>query len=209
MVRQNDDNVPIGNVISVSPDAGTNAAPGTEITLTISTGPQQSQENEKVNVPSYIGLTQEDATSSLEKKGLKVEIAYSTSGAYNKGDVIKQNPVGGSEVPKGSTVVLTINDPDKAASGEDNQTAGTGAKWVCRKELQEPSNYNGGSVEIVLIQQVNGETVTTSVYSGTNPWANGPYTPTIEGASGVSTGTIQMTENGGGTWKWDAPFSES
>lgn len=209
VVRQNDDNVPIGNVISVSPDAGTNAAPGTEITLTISTGPQQSQENEKVNVPSYIGLTQEDATSSLEKKGLKVEIAYSTSGAYNKGDVIKQNPVGGSEVPKGSTVVLTINDPDKAASGEDNQTAGTGAKWVCRKELQEPSNYNGGSVEIVLIQQVNGETVTTSVYSGTNPWANGPYTPTIEGASGVSTGTIQMTENGGGTWKWDAPFSES
>ena len=71
-----------------------------------------------MNVPSYIGLTQEDATSSLEKKGLKVEIAYSTSGAYNKGDVIKQNPVGGSEVPKGSTVVLTINDPDKAASGK-------------------------------------------------------------------------------------------
>lgn len=211
--KENSDSVPIGSVISTNPAAGTEVAAGTEITLTVSTGPKQDEETKKVTVPNYIGLTQADAQASLEKKGLKVEIAYGSSNAYNKGDVIKQNPVGNSEVPKGSTVVLTINEPEKSSgtqSGGDGQKTDNNGTWTCTKELQEPSSYNGGKVKIELIQKVNGEEKVTTVYSGENPWANGKYSPTITGASGVATGTIRVTEEGGSSWEYkNVPFTES
>ena len=194
--KQNSDSVPIGDVIATNPEPGTTVAPGDEITLTVSTGPEQAQEeeNETVKVPSYIGLTMEDAKSSLESRGLKVEIEYGSSSAYNVGDVIKQSVAGSSVVPKGSTVVLTINDPDKANSG--NESAATGGTWRAEGTLEEPSGYDGGFVNLFLEQ--NGKRQSAPFYSG-YPWDDGDYDlSSLEGAEGVSTGTIYVVDGDSG-----------
>ncbi|HIU77448.1 MAG TPA: Stk1 family PASTA domain-containing Ser/Thr kinase [Candidatus Pelethocola excrementipullorum] len=194
--KQNSDSVPIGDVIATNPEPGTTVAPGDEITLTVSTGPEQAQEeeNETVKVPSYIGLTMEDAKASLESRGLKVEIEYGSSSAYNVGDVIKQSVAGSSVVPKGSTVVLTINDPDKANSG--NESAATGGTWRAEGTLEEPSGYDGGFVNLFLEQ--NGKRQSAPFYSG-YPWDDGDYDlSSLEGAEGVSTGTIYVVDGDSG-----------
>lgn len=206
--KQNSDSVPIGDVIATNPEPGSTVAPGDEITLTVSTGPEQpkEEEDEKVKVPSYIGLTEADAKNSLEAKGLKVEIEYGSSSAYNVGDVIKQSVTGSSLVPKGSTVVLTINDPDKANS--NNESASTGGKWIATGSLQEPDGYDGGFVNLFLKQ--NEKVQSNPFYSG-YPWEDGDYELSIEGADGVTVGTILVVEGDSqtATYSYPVTFSKS
>lgn len=199
--KQNSDSVPIGDVIATNPEPGSTVAPGDEITLTVSTGPEQpkEEEDEKVKVPSYIGLTEADAKNSLEAKGLKVEIEYGSSSAYNVGDVIKQSVTGSSLVPKGSTVVLTINDPEKVNSGEDaNNDSG---EWSY--SLPQPSDYNGGNVTIEVQQyDENGEEKWNEVYRGSDPWSNA-RSYDVPGLEGIKTGTIYVTEEGNNDWTYE------
>lgn len=207
--KQNSDSVPIGDVIATNPEPGTTVAPGDEITLTVSTGPEQAKEdeNETVKVPSYIGLTMEDAKSSLESRGLKVEIEYGSSSAYNVGDVIKQSVAGSSVVPKGSTVVLTINDPDKANAGNESESAG--GTWIAVGTLEEPSGYDGGFVNLFLEQ--NHKRERTPFYSG-YPWEGDEgYDLSIEGADGVTSGTIYVVngDTGEDIYSYPVTFKKS
>lgn len=209
--KQSSDSVAIGNVITTDPAPGTSVSAGSEVTLTISTGPEQKPDTgdeEQVKIPSYIGLTLEDAQASLEAKGIEVEVEYGSSSAYDTGDVIKQSVAGNSSVPKGSTIVLTVNDPSKAAS--NNPATATG-KWYSTSPLQKPKNYDGGLVTLVLEQIVSGETRQTTVYSGT-PWENGDFTTPVEGADGVSTGKIYVYADGSDSPTYvysSVPFAES
>jgi serine/threonine-protein kinase len=92
-----------GDVISSDPPAGTNAAKGSTVTITVSSGP------EKVDVPNVIGQTEASAKAELISAGFKVTVVnQATVTPADDGTVIDQNPNGGTSAVKGSTVTITV-----------------------------------------------------------------------------------------------------
>ena len=87
--------VATGNVISVSPEAGQQVDPASQITLTISNGPDDAQ---MVTVESWGGLDQETATRLAENLGLIVKIEYGSTTNLNEGYVMSQRILSGMEV---------------------------------------------------------------------------------------------------------------
>ncbi|MFZ2227003.1 MAG: Stk1 family PASTA domain-containing Ser/Thr kinase [Candidatus Nanopelagicaceae bacterium] len=94
------DMVPIGMVISQTPNGGTNLPKGTKIALVISKG------SESVFIPNVYSLTQEKATTALEDLYLIVTIKK--IGTRPNKVVIDVSPTVGSKVTRGSTVVVTV-----------------------------------------------------------------------------------------------------
>ena len=92
---------------------GAMIAPGTEISLVVSSGP----EVKPTIVPSLLGRTQEQAVSDLHTSNLevgRVDPVYDDTAP--EGTVVYQYPAATTEVPEGSTVNLQISkgpDPDK------------------------------------------------------------------------------------------------
>ena len=101
--------VPIGNVISVSPGVGENVGPTDLITLTVSTG---SENAAKVTVSSYGGLPEDQAVAALQGMGLIVRIEYGSSDRVNVGDVIKQSISSGTEVSVDGETYLIVKESD-------------------------------------------------------------------------------------------------
>ncbi|MFK4273859.1 PASTA domain-containing protein, partial [Streptomyces milbemycinicus] len=101
-----------GKVIDQDPKGGKKVAKGSTITLTV------AEAQQKVVVPDVTTQKVEDATSSLQGKGLKVQTQEVENGDVEAGTVTDQTPKGGQEVLPGSTVTLTVAkapaEPEKA-----------------------------------------------------------------------------------------------
>ena len=96
--------MPEGSVISQNPSGGSSAAPGSAVDLVISLGPAD------VVVPDVVGLPQGLAESSIVSANLLVgAVTTANSDTVPAGDVISQNPGGGSSVPPGTLVDLVIS----------------------------------------------------------------------------------------------------
>lgn len=113
--KQADDNVDKGDVIKVDPVGNTpidkEKVPLTKVTLTVSLG------KPKTTVPSVKGLSQDEATSKIEGKNLKVSSSTEkrSSTTVPKGNVIGTTPEAGTSVEIDSEVTLVISDgPGKA-----------------------------------------------------------------------------------------------
>ena len=105
---------PAGEVIGQSPNAGTSVDPGSTVTLTVSSGPEET----RVRVPSLVGLTQSDAESDLTTAGLVASVqTEATTIEPQDGRVISQSPASGTQVADGSTVVITVGSYDPNAGG--------------------------------------------------------------------------------------------
>ena len=93
--------VPIGNVISESPVAGTAVNGGSAVNLVISTG---------VTVPNVVGQMQAAATSALNGAGLVLgTVTTASSSTVPSGSVISENPSAGTPVNGGSAVALVVS----------------------------------------------------------------------------------------------------
>jgi eukaryotic-like serine/threonine-protein kinase len=91
-------------VLDVSPAAGSNAAEGSTITLTVSQGRQP------VRVPQLVGASVDAARAQLAKLGLKLNIDQRTpSDLIPSGTIISQAQSGGSSVDPGSTIGITLS----------------------------------------------------------------------------------------------------
>src|SRR5262249_38705535 len=64
---------------------------------------------DKVTVPNEVGNPQAEAEIVLKRAGLSTDITMKESATQAKGTVIGQDPGGGSRVPKGSIVNLTVS----------------------------------------------------------------------------------------------------
>ena len=182
--------IPIGNVISVSPGVGDNVGPTDLITLTVSTG---SENAAKVTVSSYGGLPEDQAVAALQGMRLIVRIEYGSSDRVNVGDVIKQSISSGTEVSVGTEITLTVNNP--AMIGQNGTAGGANiqtASWTTNSTLDAPSNYQGGAFRLVLQQNVEGQTVETTVDEG--DYIDFPYQLLCKGAAGVAEGKVVMYE---------------
>ncbi len=91
--------VPDGSVAAQDPASGT-LYRGDTVTLTPSKGP------EMVTVPDVQSMQEEQARTTLERAGLAVEVRRILGGFF--GTVRSQDPQGGTDAPKGSTVTITV-----------------------------------------------------------------------------------------------------
>lgn len=128
------DGVPVGNVISQSPGAGSKASKGDAVTIVVSSG------KPLVSVPNVVGQQKNAAGNDLKKLGLEVAVSEAVSGRP-KDEIISQTPQGGASLEKGGIVSITVS------------------KGQCTVSL----NANGGSVLSSSIQANVGGTITGSL----------------------------------------------
>lgn len=99
--EQFDDSIEFGRVISTDPSGGTTAYRGDRLQLIVSKGSQF------VSVPSVVGMDADDAESTLENAGFQV-VTREQFGVTIANRVISQDPAGGTQVLRGTTVTLTV-----------------------------------------------------------------------------------------------------
>jgi eukaryotic-like serine/threonine-protein kinase len=94
---------PIDQVVSQSPSAGSSASPGSTITLSVSTGPQESA------VPSVTGDDQPTATQLLQTAGFTVPVVQQdVTDPQQDGIVLNQSPPSGTKLKQGAAVTITV-----------------------------------------------------------------------------------------------------
>ena len=113
---------PVGQVISQDPPAGEQVVEGTEIILDVSRGAKQ------IAVPSVVGMSEDNARTTLQQAGFEVSSTSAPSDSTPEGIVSDQSPEGGTQASKGSTVTITVSSgpstttvPDEV--GQDKQVA--------------------------------------------------------------------------------------
>ncbi|HEX6583630.1 MAG TPA: Stk1 family PASTA domain-containing Ser/Thr kinase [Thermoleophilaceae bacterium] len=88
--------------IRTVPSEGKEVTKGTRVRLLVSSGPEQ------VAVPDVTGLSRESAEARLRDEGFGVSVAEQES-EEQEGDVISQDPAGGTELTRGETVTITVS----------------------------------------------------------------------------------------------------
>jgi serine/threonine-protein kinase len=107
---------PAGNVISQSPSGGTQAIPGSFVTIVVA----QKQAPTTAKVPGVTGQTAAQASSTLKAAGFGVSESTRTVKDQSKnGIVLDQSPAAGSSAKKGSTVAIVVG---KASTGPTGPT---------------------------------------------------------------------------------------
>jgi beta-lactam-binding protein with PASTA domain len=95
--------IPAGHVIRQEPGPGAEVDQGTRLSVVISRGPQL------VEIPNVRGQSDERARATLRDLGLVVELDRQYHDEVPQGDVIDQNPRGGTTIEVGKTVTLTVS----------------------------------------------------------------------------------------------------
>ena len=103
VTRESSATVEKGVVISQSPPAGDHLQRGGTVTITVSTG------KPKVNVPSVIGKTRDDAVSTLVNAGLKADPVVLVPSNKPEGTVTGQEPAAGQTIVQGSRVRINVS----------------------------------------------------------------------------------------------------
>ncbi|CCH73090.1 Serine/threonine-protein kinase PK-1 (fragment) [Nostocoides australiense Ben110] len=103
VTRAYSDTVEKGRVVSSTPVAGTELKRGDKVTIVVSDGPQP------IDVPTYRGMTLEEAQAAATAVGLTVvegEQVYSTD--VEQGRIVAQTPAEG-QVVRGATITVQVS----------------------------------------------------------------------------------------------------
>jgi beta-lactam-binding protein with PASTA domain/tRNA A-37 threonylcarbamoyl transferase component Bud32 len=104
VTRQPSDDVEEGLVLAQSPAPDTGVDVRTPVDVTISSGP------ELATVPFVEGQSEEEAVAEIEAAGLVAEVTREPSSEVEEGFVVAQEPVGGSQVPRGDVVRILVSE---------------------------------------------------------------------------------------------------
>jgi eukaryotic-like serine/threonine-protein kinase len=95
---------PSGTVIAQNPLAGVKAKEGSNVSLTVSSGPGNT------TVPTVVGETLQQAKSSIQIANLKVgKVVHQASTQYAKGLVIDTSPTAGQQPSVGTRVTIFVS----------------------------------------------------------------------------------------------------
>ncbi|MDE3724450.1 Stk1 family PASTA domain-containing Ser/Thr kinase [Nocardiopsis sp. N85] len=100
--QQSHASIASGQAIGTDPSAGDAVAPDTEITLYVSSGPQQ------VEVPDLQGMTRDQAQSALDQRGLVASFHEVEDASAPPNTVTAQSIQSGQQVDPGTTVTVTV-----------------------------------------------------------------------------------------------------
>ena len=89
-------------MIKSDPRGGTTTTRGSVVTLTVSKGPKLSK------VPVLVGTARSLAVQQIRGRGLVPSVTEEASSKPN-GEVIRQAPSAGSELPRGSEVAIVVS----------------------------------------------------------------------------------------------------
>jgi serine/threonine-protein kinase len=103
VTRVFDEQVPEGRVVEQNPQSGTDLEVGDSVDLSVSRGP------EPVDIPSIVGLPQEQAETLLVGAGLGVRVTEDFSAEVEEGNVISQQPSAGGSVAPDTVVTIVVS----------------------------------------------------------------------------------------------------
>ena len=117
----------------------------------------EDKEDEQIEVPSLIGMTEEEAKDKLKKElGIKV-VGSEESDRYEEGEIIRQTPEAGEKVKKNTTIKITVSSgiaektqtvPDVSGMDEDSaqkELENKGFK-VGTSEFEYDDSHSAGEV---------------------------------------------------------------
>jgi serine/threonine-protein kinase len=104
----NSDQVEAGMVIRSDPSGGTTATRGSTVVLTVSKGQRLAK------VPVLVGTQRSVAVQQIRGRGLAPSVEEEES-AKPAGEVIRQAPSAGSELPPGSSVAIVVSKGERKA----------------------------------------------------------------------------------------------
>ncbi len=224
VVTDNSDTVTSGTIMSVSPGEGVMSDPDTQVVLTVSIGPESSQQT--VTMLNWAGIDEATATGILQGQGFRVKIDYGYTNTLGIGSVMDSIPKPGEIAYVGQEITLIINsldykeqeseeetpDESEAEEGDGNTGPATVNDWVTDVRLDTTSEYQGGPWRLTLVQEVNGASSEVTVAEGQE--LSFPYEfKYSQGASGVATGDVYLYELVGDNYvrkaKWQVPFQQA
>nr|WP_306429033.1 Stk1 family PASTA domain-containing Ser/Thr kinase [Corynebacterium sp. 76QC2CO] len=105
VVEQPSPSVPRGIALGTNPTPGSSVREGTTVQLTVSSG------REVTEVPDLAGLNTADAAKALADAGLELDpvVREEASETVAEGQITQQQPSAGSQVSRGSRVVITVS----------------------------------------------------------------------------------------------------
>ncbi|MCT9092641.1 Stk1 family PASTA domain-containing Ser/Thr kinase [Streptomyces sp. ASQP_92] len=183
---------PKGNICTQSPASGT-MKKGETISVTVSTGAP------KIEVPDVTQKDKDSATQLLQNKGFQVKTKEVESSS-TPGTVDKQDPAGGSQAEKNSTVTLTIakkqtvNLPD--VTGKDYTAALTQLNSVGFTNVVRQNVDDQSPLDQVVSMSPNGNTSQSKDVQITLKVSKGPQSqtpPTPPGQVAIPQGLAGMT----------------
>lgn len=185
------DTIVEGLVISQMPQAGTAAAKGSVITLTVSLG----KEEVKLRVPNLIGVSEEDGTIAVIEAGLSIgNVSYEYSDTVQEGLICYQSFSEGSYVDAGTAIDIKVSQGARAVTYKCN------ANILAPTQEEAPDYVAGTAVAIRLVAddgEVLLDTTTSTFPQAVNSYglksSGGTITMTYKVTVGATTGT---DENG-------------
>lgn len=165
-----------GTVIEQKTPVGTDVPKGTYIDVVVAGA---SEESATVRVPSVKGKAENEAVSELTEAKLKVKQTYEYNSTVTAGNVISQDPEGGTKVPEDTEVTIVVSQGVKSTevpsvSGKTQEEAEElleKAGLKCKVEEVYDDSVSEGEVISQDIQGgktvQQGTTVTIKVSKGT------------------------------------------
>jgi serine/threonine-protein kinase len=134
---------PAGTVFAQDPGAGTSLNRGSLVKVSVSSAAQ-------VSVPNVVGSTTSVAVSRLKAAGLQSQVT-TVVGTAAAGVVVKETPVAGTKVARGSTVALRASKgettvPDVRGQPASDAKAALQTAGLMSVELMVPSAQPKGTV---------------------------------------------------------------
>lgn len=133
--RRPSESVAEGRAIGTDPEAGTDYERQSTVTLLLSSGP------EKIEVPSVVGRSADEAERQLSDLGLEVGARKEEeSSDEDPGTVLAQSITAGTEVDEGTAITLTVaKEPEKVEIPDVVGSSERAARSALRKAGFEPA----------------------------------------------------------------------
>lgn len=150
--------VPSGQVVSQTPEAGAKVKEERLVTIYVSKG------GEELTMPDLKGLSKAEAEAKLKKMGLKLGTVYEKNGDEEAGTVVSQDPNAGTKVSKGQEVDIIVSKGKKMKTVTVPNVTGT-----TLENAQNTLSGRGLHVGSVMRQQSSqtaGTVLSQSVGSG-------------------------------------------
>ena len=157
---QASDSVEKDLIITQNPRASSKQQAGTEIDVTVSTGPDQRVDT--VEVPNLVGKAENDARAIISQYGLSLrDVNYQHSNEVAQGVVISQSIARGTQVANQSKIDLTVslgpqeNQDDNNQNNQNTQDQATNTlkDVLLRVSLPETKDY----FNVMVFDVVNGQ----------------------------------------------------
>lgn len=130
-----DPEVPGHHVVRTNPSVGSQLQRNTTVTVTVSTGKEDTQ------VPRLVNMTPQEASAALAEVGLELEpeVDEEFSDSIEQGRITRHEPAAGANLPKGSRVRVTISRGPEIV--DVRVPSLTGMKWSQARETLESLGF--------------------------------------------------------------------